>query len=210
MIQLDFSDEEIQALHQERLSDPHPRVRRRLEALYFKSQPRPHHASGRLLDITKPPWVGDVRTAQQGGIESRKAGQCHRPQRALAPDATRIAPALQPHPPPTLAAARERLSPLSGVSRSPAQGGQLLKQRGRQRRTRGVLPAQAMTDQPRRLQAGFREPPLAPRLAAANAAQRAGLFVDAAHCGYGPFRTGVCRVVRLGLPPPAGRQRVNS
>ena len=148
------------------------------------------------MNITNPPLVGYVRTAQQGGIESRKAGQCHRPQRALAPDATRIAPALQPHPPPTLAAARERLSPLSGVSRRPAQGGQLLKQRGRQRRTRGVLPAQAMTDQPRRLQAGFREPQLAPRRAAAKAAQRAGFFVDAAHFGYGAFLTGVCSVVR--------------
>ena len=100
MIQLDFSDEEIQALHQERWSDPHPRVRRRLEALYFKSQPRPHHASGRLLDITKPTLVGDVRTAQQGGLAARKAGQLHRPPRAFAPYATLIATALPQHPPP--------------------------------------------------------------------------------------------------------------
>ena len=44
MLQIYFSDEEIQALPQERLSHPHPRVRRRREALYLKSQHTPHHA----------------------------------------------------------------------------------------------------------------------------------------------------------------------
>ena len=85
MIQLDFSDEESQALHQERLSDPHPCVRRRLEALYFKSQPRPHHASGRLLDITKPTLVGYVRTDQQGGIRGPQSGVVSPPPECLGP-----------------------------------------------------------------------------------------------------------------------------
>ncbi|MCY7285204.1 MAG: IS630 family transposase, partial [Cyanobacteria bacterium CAN_BIN43] len=38
MIKLTFSAEDIEQLHYERFHHPHPRVQRKMEALYLKSQ----------------------------------------------------------------------------------------------------------------------------------------------------------------------------
>lgn len=42
MITLNFTPADIEALHYERYHHPHPRVQRKMEALYLKSQGVPH------------------------------------------------------------------------------------------------------------------------------------------------------------------------
>ena len=42
MIQITFTKEEIDELHYERFHHPHPRVQRKMEALYLKSQKYAH------------------------------------------------------------------------------------------------------------------------------------------------------------------------
>ncbi|KAM3096667.1 hypothetical protein ACKFKG_10460 [Phormidesmis sp. 146-35] len=42
LIEMSFSEAEIAALHYERFHPPHPRVQRKMEALYLKSQGLPH------------------------------------------------------------------------------------------------------------------------------------------------------------------------
>ena len=49
MIRITFSSEEIDELHYERFHHPHPRVQRKMEALYLKSQKYPHNEITKLL-----------------------------------------------------------------------------------------------------------------------------------------------------------------
>ena len=42
MITIEFTEEDTQALHHERFHHPHPRVQKKMEALWLKSQELPH------------------------------------------------------------------------------------------------------------------------------------------------------------------------
>lgn len=51
MIQMSFSFEHIEALERERFTHPHPFVRRKMEALFLKSQQLPPHLICQLCRI---------------------------------------------------------------------------------------------------------------------------------------------------------------
>ena len=52
MILIDLTPEEIEALHYERYHHPHPKVQRKMEALWLKSQGLPHKQITRLTGIS--------------------------------------------------------------------------------------------------------------------------------------------------------------
>lgn len=68
-----------------------------------------------------------------------------------------------------------------------------------------MMPAKADPD----VQAAYVQQELEPRLAAAQAGQRAVFFVDAAHFVLAPFLGFLWSVVRLCIQAPSGRQRFN-
>lgn len=58
MIKIDFSQEEIDLLDWERKHHPHPRVRQKMEVLYFKAMGLPHARSKGFAKSPAPPWSG--------------------------------------------------------------------------------------------------------------------------------------------------------
>ena len=68
-----------------------------------------------------------------------------------------------------------------------------------------MIPAKADPEQ----QAVYLQDELEPRLAEAQAGQRAVFFVDAAHFVLAPFLGFLWSLVRVFIPAPAGRQRFN-
>ena len=52
MIYLEFSEQEQQSLYYERFNHPHPRVQKKMEALWLKSQKLPHHQISKLAGIS--------------------------------------------------------------------------------------------------------------------------------------------------------------
>ena len=52
MLKLEVSTAEREALHYERFHHPHPRVQRKMEAVYLKSQQLPHYVICQLTDIS--------------------------------------------------------------------------------------------------------------------------------------------------------------
>ena len=72
MIHIDFTPEQIDALHHERFHHPHPRVQLKMEAVYLKSQGRPHQDIGRLVRISENTLRSYLRQFQEGGIERLK------------------------------------------------------------------------------------------------------------------------------------------
>lgn len=68
-----------------------------------------------------------------------------------------------------------------------------------------MIPAKADPE----VQAAYLEQEIQPRLAEAQAGQRAVFFVEAAHFVLAPFLGFLWSVVRVFIPAPAGRQRFN-
>jgi len=113
---------------------------------------------------------------QDGGWAALTACRFHQTRSALAPHEAVIMAAFARCPPATLAEASTRIAELTGIERSPAQVGKVLKQFGLRRRKTGAIPGPAPTDARRAEQATFEAAALAPRLREAQAGQRAVFF----------------------------------
>jgi Homeodomain-like domain len=68
VIQLNFTAEDIERIHYYRFHHPHPRVQRKMEALYLKSQKYPHKEIAKLTRVTEPTILSYFRDYQAGGI----------------------------------------------------------------------------------------------------------------------------------------------
>jgi transposase len=176
MIRLEFSAEDLETLRHERLYHPHPRVRQRLEAVYLKSRHVPHREICASVKITKPTLVKYLRLYQRGGLSALKGVRFRQPSSALAPYEGLIREYFTQQPPATLAEASHGVERLTGVTRSPAQVGKLLKRWGLKRRKVGALPGPPPSDARFAEQEQFRDQELMPRLAEAQAGQRVVFF----------------------------------
>jgi hypothetical protein len=83
MIKLEFTEAQAAALAYERYHHPHPRVQRKMEALWLKSQGLRHREIGRLTGIGSTTLTSYLRTYQAGGIEALKEVRFYRPQSEL-------------------------------------------------------------------------------------------------------------------------------
>ena len=72
MIQINFSEEEIEQLNYERYHYPHPLVQKRMEALYLKSQKLPHQQICQIYRISKTTLIVYLKKYQEGGKEALK------------------------------------------------------------------------------------------------------------------------------------------
>jgi len=72
MIKLEFTLEEIDALELERYHHPDPKVQKKMEALYLKSQQVEHQEICRLCRLSEPTLVTYLKHYQAGGIEQLK------------------------------------------------------------------------------------------------------------------------------------------
>lgn len=176
MIRLIFTEETRERLRHERIHHPHSRVRQRLEALYLKSEGWTHQAICASLGITKPTLIGYLRLFQEGGWAALTTCRFHRTQSALAPYEGLITTVFEQKPPRTLVEARARIADLTGIERSPAQVGKVLKKFGLRRRKTGAIPGPAPTAERQAEQARFEAEALTPRLAEAQAGRRAVFF----------------------------------
>ena len=72
MIKIEFTPEEIDALEYERYHYPDPKVQKKMEAVYLKSQGIAHQEICRLGRISEPTLVACLKQYQDGGIEQLK------------------------------------------------------------------------------------------------------------------------------------------
>lgn len=72
MINIDFTPEEIDTLELERYHHPDPKVQKKMEVLYLKSQKLGHQEICRLARISEPTLVAYLKQYQEGGIEQLK------------------------------------------------------------------------------------------------------------------------------------------
>jgi transposase len=205
MIKLEFTEAEQQRLNYERYHHPHPRVQRKLEALWLKSPGVAHGEISRLTGISSTTLTSYLRAYQEGGIEALKTVRFYRPQSELSGHPGTLEGYFREHPPASVKQAMATIATLTGVRRSPDRVRVFLTQLGLKCRKVGMIPAKADVD----VQEAFKTTALEPRLKPAKAGQRAVFFVDAAHFVLAPFLGMLWCFARVFIRAPAGRQRFN-
>lgn len=209
MIHLEFTPETIDALEFERYHHPHPKVQRKMEALYLKGQGLTHQDICHICRICETTLTSYLKQYQEGGLERLKTlGYAGKPTELLN-HATTLEDYFQTHPSHNSAQAQAAIEQLTGIKRAPTQIRAFLKRLGLRYRKVGCVPGKATTPEKMAEQEVFHEQELAPRLAQAQARERAVVFMDAAHFVHGAFLGMLWCFTRLFLPSPSGRKRFN-
>ncbi len=143
MMYLEFSKEEQQSLYYERFHHPHPRVQKKMEALWLKSQKLPHHQISKLAGISTNTLRSYLRDYQEGGIEKLKEINFYRPQSELENHRSTLKAYFQKKPPATVNEAIATIELLTGIKRSPTQVRKFLKSMGMRCLKVGQIPSKA-------------------------------------------------------------------
>jgi transposase len=202
---MSFSFEEIERLERERFRHPHPGVRRKMEALFLKSQQLPHQMICQLCRICGNTLRSYLSEYQAGGLAQLQELRFYRPVSALEQHRQEVQMELQWHPVATVKEARARIFEWTGLKRGLTQVRRWLSTCRLKRRKVGMVPAKADPEK----QAVYRAQTLEPRLREAQAGQRLVYFVDAAHFVLQPFLGFLWCVARVFIQAPSGRQRLN-
>lgn len=147
MIRIKFTDEEIQALSYERYHHPHPRVQRKMEALWLKSQGEKHKRIAQLTGVSINVVTQYFKEYKTGGIEKLKKLNFYRPESQLVEYQQTIEDYFRDHPPATIKEAMSVIEKLTGLKRSEKQVNKFLKKIGLKRRKVGMVPAKADIDE---------------------------------------------------------------
>ena len=143
MILIDLTPEEIEALHYERYHHPHPKVQRKMEALWLKSQGLSHKQITRLTGISPNTFRVYLRQYQTGGLSTLKQLNYHPQESELLAHRTTIEDYFRTNPPATIKEAAARIYEMTGIQRSESRVRALLKRIGIERRKVGYIPAKA-------------------------------------------------------------------
>jgi transposase len=102
MLQLAFTEEEIQELDYERYHYPHPRVQRKMEAVLLKAKGLPHHQIAHCVGVCENTMLSYLREYQEGGIEALKRLEFYQPKSDLEEHRDTLEAYFQEHPPTTI------------------------------------------------------------------------------------------------------------
>jgi transposase len=169
MIRIDFPEQDLRRIKQLRYDHPHPRVRKRMDVLWLKSQGLPHEAICRLTDICGNTLREYLRRYQSGGLESVMELNFYAPTSELERHRDRLETHFREHPPATIKEAMAKIQELTEIKRSPSAVGRFLNSLGMAPRKVGSIPSKADPD----AQAAFRVNELEPRLEEAKEGKRA-------------------------------------
>src|SRR5512135_1069853 len=205
MISIDFTPQDIDALHHQRFHHPHPRVQLKMEAVYLKSQGLPHQEICRLTRITENTLRSYLRQYQEGGIERLKRLDWAGTTSELDEHRQSLEDYFRENPPRSTAEAAAAIERLTGIRRGQTQVRRFLTGMGLKFRKLGMIPAKADADE----QAEFLDEKLWPRRRQAQRLRRVVCFVAAAHFVHGAFLGYLWCFVRLLVRGPSGRKRFN-
>src|SRR3954465_7239311 len=177
MIPIDFTPEDIDALHHERFHHPHPRVQEKMEAVYLKGQGLLHKEICRLSRISENTLRSYLRQFQEGGVERLKRLDFAVPRSDLAEHRATLEEYFRKNPPRSAGQAAADIERLTGIRRGPTQVRKSLTGMGLNLRNLGMIPARADAE----VQRKSLDDKLWPRLRQAQRLKRVVCFVDAAH-----------------------------
>ncbi len=143
MIKVEFSDKDLKAIDYERFHHPIPRVQRRMEVLWLKSQGLPHRQIAKLSGTCDNAVTKYLRLYRQGGLDEVRKVNFYRPESELDKHRNSIEQHFREHPVSSIVEAAAQIEKLTGIRRSKTQVGVFLKKLGMRYRKVGSVPAGA-------------------------------------------------------------------
>jgi transposase len=200
MIRIDFSEQEIRKIKQLRYDHPHPRVRKRMDVLWLKSQGLPHGEICRLTGISSNTLRTYLRIFQSGGVEKLTEMDFYAPTSELEQHRYLLEAYFRKHPPATINEAMAKIEELTGIKRSPSAVGRFLNSLGMRPRKVGAVPSKADPEE----QENFKINKLEPRLEEAKEGKRA-IFLSMLPTSYSaPFSVFCGHLCASSYRPPPG------
>jgi len=167
-LKLEFTNDTIDKLNYERYNHPHPRVQRKMNVVYLKSQGMSHKEIERIERICGNTLLSYLREYHEGGIERLKEIRFYSPKSELEKHSKSIEDYFKEHPPATINEAVAKIEELTGIKRKRERIRVFLKQLGFAPRKVGMIPAKADSEEQER----FLAEQLQPRIAEAKAGNR--------------------------------------
>ena len=124
MIKIEFTGEEKQAVEYERYNYPHPRVPRKMEALWLKSLGMSHKEICRVTGFSPNTLRSYLRAYQRGGIEALKRLKFYHSSSEMSQHRTTIEEYFREHPP---ASVKEAMAKIEEIWISLNASGNLLR-----------------------------------------------------------------------------------
>jgi transposase len=143
MLDLTFTADDIEALHTQRFSHPHPCVQRKMEAVLLRSQGVAQEHILRVCRLSKATYFRYLAEYQEGGIERLKQVRLYQPKSELEEHRSSLEAYFLAHPPATVGEACALIKELTGLERQPTQVRQFLHSLGLKPRKVGAIPAKA-------------------------------------------------------------------
>ena len=146
MINVKFSEQDLKAIDYERFHHPVPRVQRRMEVLWLKSQGLPHGQIAKISGVCDNAVTKYLRLYRQGGLDEVRKVNFYRPQSELKNHRDSIEKHFRENPVASIAEAAAEIEKLTGIRRSKTQVGVFLKKLGMRYRKVGSVPSGADPD----------------------------------------------------------------
>lgn len=146
MIKVEFSEQDLQTIDYERFHHPIPRVQRRMEVLWLKSQGLPHGQIAKLSGVCDNAVTKYLRLYRGGGLDEVRKVNFYCPQSELENHRDSIEQHFRENPVASIAQAAAEIEKLTGIRRSKTQVGVFLKKLGMRYRKTGSVPSGADPD----------------------------------------------------------------
>ena len=143
MLKIEFSEQDLETIDKERFNHPIPRVQRRMEVLWLKSQGIPHKQIAKLAGVCDSAVTKYLRLYQNGGLDEVKKTNFYQPKSELAKHSESIEQYFRDHPVSSIAEAVAKIEELTGIRRSKTQVRIFLRNLGMRFRKTGSVPSGA-------------------------------------------------------------------
>ena len=130
MIDVFIPATEMDVLQEERYTHPHPRVQRKLHALYLVGLGYPRHDVARVVGVSEGTVRNYLHAYASGGLEALRQFNPHPTSAALDAYTDTIRQAFVEQPPHTVQEAVDRIEKVTGIRRSPTAVRTWLKKTG--------------------------------------------------------------------------------
>ena len=146
MIQVEFTEQDLKAIEYERFYHPVPRVQRRMEVLWLKSQGLPHKQIAKLAGVCDNAVTKYLRLYQNGGLDEVRKTNFYQPKSEMENHSESIEQYFRDHPVSSIQEAVAKIEELTGIRRSKTQVRIFLRKVGMRFRKAGSVPSKADPD----------------------------------------------------------------
>lgn len=172
MITIEFTEDEVEKLKQERFNHPSPKVQIKMEALYLKSKGLSHCQICDICGITRATLASYLKSYIAGGVENLKRLNYRGRENEMLKRSASIEEYFTQNPPRSLKEARAKIEEITGIRRSLPQIWKFFKKIKFKYRKVHAVPGKALTPEKQEEQAVFIAKELSPRIEEAKQGER--------------------------------------